>query len=77
MRGVEVGRVISIRAADSGAVATLELYRQTRLPKDSRFVNFNYSLFGARMVWGALDGLDIIGAGTHPSPPANNLSIRA
>jgi phospholipid/cholesterol/gamma-HCH transport system substrate-binding protein len=50
LRGVEVGRVSRIAASDQGPVVTLELYRRTPLAKDTRFVNFNYSLFGARMI---------------------------
>jgi len=50
LRGVTVGRVASIRAGDGQAIATLEFFRHAPLPKDSRFVNYNYSLFGARMV---------------------------
>src|SRR4051812_16187015 len=49
-RGVEVGRVASIEAGNGTAVATLELYRRVTLPKDTRFINYNYSMFGARMV---------------------------
>jgi ABC-type transporter Mla subunit MlaD len=49
-RGVSVGRVAGIRAADGGAIATLELFHRVPIPKGSRFINYNYSLFGARMV---------------------------
>jgi phospholipid/cholesterol/gamma-HCH transport system substrate-binding protein len=50
LRGVSVGRVSSIRAEGGEAIATLEFYHSTPIPADSRFVNYNYSLFGARMV---------------------------
>jgi phospholipid/cholesterol/gamma-HCH transport system substrate-binding protein len=50
LRGVAVGRVASIRAENGEAVATLEFFHSTPIPADSRFVNYNYSLFGARMV---------------------------
>lgn len=50
LRGVAVGRVASIRAEGGEAIATLEFFHRTPLPADSRFVNYNYSLFGARMV---------------------------
>ena len=59
-RGVEIGRVERIEAGDGGAVATLELYRRVTLPKDTRFINYNYSMFGARMV--------IMVPGTSPEP---------
>lgn len=50
LRGVQVGRVASIEPASDGAVATLEFFHRDRVPAGSRFVNYNYSLFGARMV---------------------------
>lgn len=50
LRGVEVGRVESIDPGPDGPIITLELYKRTTLPRDTRFVNFNYSLFGARMI---------------------------
>lgn len=50
LRGVPIGRVAGIRAVDGGAVATLEFFHRTPIPKGSRFINYNYSLFGARMV---------------------------
>lgn len=49
-RGVEVGRVIKISAIQGQAVATLEMYSSVDLPVDTRFINYNYSMFGARMV---------------------------
>jgi phospholipid/cholesterol/gamma-HCH transport system substrate-binding protein len=60
LHGVEVGRVASIKASEQGPIVTLEMYRKTPLPKDSRFVNYNYSLFGARMV--------VIVPGSSPEP---------
>lgn len=60
VRGVAVGRVASIRAEDGDAIATLEFFRHAPIPADSRFINFNYSLFGARMV--------ILVPGTSPRP---------
>jgi phospholipid/cholesterol/gamma-HCH transport system substrate-binding protein len=50
LRGVEVGRVEAIEASPQGPLITLELYKRTQLPVDSKFINFNYSLFGARNV---------------------------
>ena len=50
VRGVEVGRVDQIEAGPAGPVITLELYKRTALSRDTRFVNFNYSLFGSRMI---------------------------
>ena len=50
LRGVEVGRVDRIEHGPKGPLVTLELYKRIKLPRDSKFVNFNYSLFGARMV---------------------------
>lgn len=50
LHGVEIGRVSSIRASAQGPIVTLELYKRVPLPKDTRFVNYNYSLFGARMI---------------------------
>jgi ABC-type transporter Mla subunit MlaD len=50
LRGVEVGRVDRIEPGAEGPLITLELYKRTDLPRDTRFVNFNYSLFGSRMV---------------------------
>jgi hypothetical protein len=57
---VEIGRVSDISASPEGSITTLEFYHRTRLPSDTRFVNFNYSLFGARMV--------IAVPGSSPSP---------
>lgn len=50
MQGVEVGRVEAIESAEGTAIATLELYHRLSLAKDSRFINYNYSMFGARMI---------------------------
>lgn len=50
LRGVAVGRVASIRSDDNGAIATVEFFHHRPLPADSRFINFNHSLFGARMI---------------------------
>ncbi len=50
MQGVEVGRVEKISAGNGVAIATLEMYKRGSLPKDCHFINYNYSLFGARMV---------------------------
>ena len=49
-RGVKIGRVVRIEADKGVAVAVLELFRRLPIPEDSRFINYNYSLFGARMV---------------------------
>ncbi|MDB5105560.1 MAG: Mammalian cell entry related domain protein [Fibrobacteres bacterium] len=50
MQGVQVGRIASIDAVDGVSIATLEFFHRTPVTKGSRFINFNYSLFGARMV---------------------------
>ncbi len=50
MQGVEVGRVEKISAGNGVAIATLEMYKRGTLAKDCHFINYNYSLFGARMV---------------------------
>lgn len=50
LRGVQIGRVASIDPARDGAVATLEFFHRTPVAKGSRFINYNYSLFGARMI---------------------------
>jgi phospholipid/cholesterol/gamma-HCH transport system substrate-binding protein len=63
LRGVQVGRIESIEAARDGAVATLEFYHRTPVPKGSRFINYNYSLFGARMV------ILVPGTGSEPIHP--------
>lgn len=65
IRGVEVGRVESIDPGPHGPIVTLELYKKTTLPRDSRFINYNYSLFGARMV--------VLVPGKSPEP----MNIRA
>jgi ABC-type transporter Mla subunit MlaD len=50
-RGVEVGRVDRIeRGPDGQPLVTLELYKRRPLARDTRFIDYNYSLFGARMV---------------------------
>jgi phospholipid/cholesterol/gamma-HCH transport system substrate-binding protein len=64
MRGVAVGRVASIRAEGGEAIATLEFFRRIPLPRDSRFINYNYSLFGARMV------ILVPGASREPLDPS-------
>src|SRR3712207_3927968 len=50
LHGVEVGRVADISATPEGSVATLDLCHRVPLATDSRFVNYNYILCGARMV---------------------------
>jgi len=50
LKGVEVGRVDRIERGPRGPLVTLELYKRMSLPRDTRFINYNYSLFGARMV---------------------------
>jgi phospholipid/cholesterol/gamma-HCH transport system substrate-binding protein len=50
LQGVQVGRVASIEAGDGASIAVLEFFHRTPVPKGSRFINYNYSLFGARMV---------------------------
>lgn len=60
LKGVEVGRVDGIRRSPRGPVVTLELYKRTPLSADTRFINYNYSLFGARMV--------VLSPGRSPEP---------
>jgi ABC-type transporter Mla subunit MlaD len=48
--GVSVGKVRSLGVDGIGSVVELEMFRKGDLPRDSRFVNFNHSLMGARMV---------------------------
>jgi phospholipid/cholesterol/gamma-HCH transport system substrate-binding protein len=50
LQGVEIGRVEHIESGPGTAIATLEIYKRTTFPKDTRFINYNYSLFGARMI---------------------------
>lgn len=50
LHGVQIGRVADIEAGREGSIATLELFHRTPLPRSARFVNYNYSLFGARMI---------------------------
>ncbi|HKP96201.1 MAG TPA: MlaD family protein [Fibrobacteria bacterium] len=50
LQGVQVGRVASIEAAGGKTVAVLEFFHRTPIARGSRFINYNYSLFGARMV---------------------------
>ncbi len=49
-KGVEIGKVRNIRLRNDSALVTLEFYRSFFIPGDSRFINFNYSLMGERMV---------------------------
>ncbi len=49
-QGVVVGRVHSVATDSSGAVVNLELFDKNPLRSDARFVNFNHSLMGDRMV---------------------------
>ncbi|MFC1585901.1 MlaD family protein [Fibrobacterota bacterium] len=66
MDGVQIGEVAAIEyttvanpdypeASDDStienALVTLELYKRQKLPEDSRIVNFNHSLMGARMIF--------------------------
>ncbi len=50
LKGVTVGRVDRLERGPRGPVVTLELYKRLPLSSDTRFINYNYSLFGARMV---------------------------
>jgi phospholipid/cholesterol/gamma-HCH transport system substrate-binding protein len=50
LQGVQVGRVASIEKAGNQTIAVLDFFHRTPIPADSRFINYNYSLFGARMV---------------------------
>ncbi len=49
-RGAQVGSVKSVRLEDGQAIAEIELYRSGFLASDSHFMNFNYSLMGARKI---------------------------
>ncbi len=48
--GVPIGRVKSLTLQNGQALAELELFHRDFIPADSRFINFNHSLMGARMV---------------------------
>lgn len=48
--GVVVGRVHSVAPDSSAALVSLELFDKRPLRADARFVNFNHSLMGDRMV---------------------------
>ncbi len=48
--GVPVGRVRSISFQDGFPLAEIEIYRNDFIASDARFVDFNHSLMGARMV---------------------------
>src|ERR1700748_1429485 len=48
--GVPIGRIKSVRLQDGFPLAEVELYRRDFIPSDSRFIDFNHSLMGARMV---------------------------
>jgi len=48
--GVPIGKVHSLTLQDGYPLAEIELFREGFIASDSRFVNFNHSLMGARMV---------------------------
>lgn len=50
LQGVVVGRVHSVAPERQTALVTLELFDKKPLKSDARFVNFNHSLMGDRMV---------------------------
>ncbi|MEO6094237.1 MAG: MlaD family protein [Fibrobacteria bacterium] len=50
LQGVRIGRVADIGNVDGRSIATLEFFHRTPVTMGTRFINFNYSLFGARMV---------------------------
>ncbi|MBF0429731.1 MAG: MCE family protein [Fibrobacteria bacterium] len=60
MDGVNVGEVADIQYAPEAAIVTLEFYKRLSIPKDSRILNFNHSLMGARMIF--------IERGSSPEP---------
>ncbi len=60
MQGVEIGRVDHIESGPGTAIATLEIYKHMTFPTDTRFINYNYSLFGARMI------IVVMGHSTEP-----------
>ncbi len=50
LNGVPIGQVRRIYWDNEKTLAEIELFQHDFLPSDARFVNFNYSLMGARMV---------------------------
>jgi phospholipid/cholesterol/gamma-HCH transport system substrate-binding protein len=50
LQGVQIGRVADIGNVDGRSIATLEFFHRTPVTRGTRFINYNYSLFGARMV---------------------------
>lgn len=51
MNGVTIGWVRDITYTGDAALVTLEFFKRLDIPKDSRIVNFNHSLMGARMIF--------------------------
>jgi ABC-type transporter Mla subunit MlaD len=49
-QGVVIGRVHSVTPERQAALVTLELFNKDPLKADARFVNFNHSLMGDRMM---------------------------
>ncbi|MEO7424710.1 MAG: MlaD family protein [Fibrobacteria bacterium] len=50
LQGVQVGRVDGIETDSGRSVAVLEFFHRTPITQGSHFINYNYSLFGARMI---------------------------
>jgi phospholipid/cholesterol/gamma-HCH transport system substrate-binding protein len=50
LQGVQVGRVDGIESDHGRSVAVLEFFHRTPITQGSHFINYNYSLFGARMI---------------------------
>ncbi len=51
MDGVQVGQVAKIEYTPDAALVTLEFFTRIKIPIDSRIVNFNHSMMGARMIF--------------------------
>ncbi len=49
--GVNVGEVAKIEYQRDAALVTLEFYNRLDLPQDSRIINYNHSMMGARMIF--------------------------
>jgi|GEM_PF-4385065 len=50
LKGVRVGQVYDLQYSGNSALVTLQLYNKLDLPQDSRFINVNHSLMGARKI---------------------------
>ncbi len=50
IQGVTVGKVIDIERRNEAALVTLEIFKRKAISRHSHFINYNYSLFGSRMI---------------------------